>query len=128
MNRFIALTLAALFFTPPAAFAEPVRVDSATVPTEPTPGIRASIAAARFPAERANQPASVPAPHKNSIATKASAAFVIGMLGAFGGALVGASIGDAFSSRPEYGAMYGAMVGVPVGTTLGAIAGWQLAR
>ena len=129
MHRFIALTLVALFVTAPAASAGPSRVfGPATAANASAPGIRTSIATARFPADRASQPAAAPAPHKNSIATKASAAFVIGMLGAVGGALVGASIGGAVGSSREYGGTYGAVIGVPVGTTLGAIAGWQLAR
>ena len=129
-NRIIPSALTALFLAASVASAEPLRVAGGhTSRNAPASGIRASMAAVRFEPERARQAGGAySTPHKNSIATRASGAFAMGVLGVLGGGMFGASIGEAVTPGREGGGLQGVMVGVPVGAVLGAIAGWNLTR
>jgi hypothetical protein len=128
-NRIIASALSACVLAASVASAEPSQVVAGPTVNTTAPSIRESIAAVRFAPARARQTGGYySTPHKNSVATRASAAFVIGMLGTFGGAMLGGSIGEIMSPNSESGGLQGMMIGMPVGAVLGAIAGWNLAR
>ena len=120
MKRFTSIALIFACLIAPAAQAEPA--------TPTPPGIRASIASARFDDSGGGARryfVTQPPRKKNSPAAKASAAFVMGFLGTLPGAFVGAALSDCHCSEPFL--TNSTLVGAAVGAVGGGILGWWLA-